>query len=185
MTPTAPTTSTPHPDTARADATVAGEPVNAANGVLDIAGMTCAACVNRVEKVLTKVEGVHAATVNLAAETATVHYDPTVVDLAALCGAVTKAGYAGTPRAAPRTVADPSSRQTPVESRDAADDERGARKDAELRSLQRRWQVALTTGLSLMAVMYVPIYLDTMDWLMPLILVVATGVQFWAGAAPS
>ena len=34
-----------------------------------------------------------------------------------------------------------------------------------------------------MAVMYVPIYLDAMDWLMPLILVVATGVQFWAGAS--
>ena len=33
-----------------------------------------------------------------------------------------------------------------------------------------------------MAVMYVPIYPDTMDWLMPLIFVIATAVQFWAGA---
>ena len=30
--------------------------------------------------------------------------------------------------------------------------------------------------------MYVPLYLDTMDWLMPAILVIATVVQFWAGA---
>ena len=32
-----------------------------------------------------------------------------------------------------------------------------------------------------MVLMYVPLYLDTMDWLMPAILVVATVVQFWAG----
>jgi Cu+-exporting ATPase len=29
--------------------------------------------------------------------------------------------------------------------------------------------------------MYVPLYIDTMDWLMPAIFVVATVVQFWAG----
>ena len=33
-----------------------------------------------------------------------------------------------------------------------------------------------------MGVMYLPLHLDTMDWLMPLILVVATAVQLWAGA---
>ena len=33
-----------------------------------------------------------------------------------------------------------------------------------------------------MAVMYVPIHLDTMDWLMPAIFVVASIVQIWAGA---
>jgi P-type Cu+ transporter len=167
--------------------------------VLDIGGMTCAACVNRVTKALSKVGGVHEATVNLAAETAAVSYDPTQVELADLTGAVTKAGYTGTPRpaaVAPRTrVAtdrhDEStdgpttgSTQAPTAPTgpDAADDDRDARKDAELRGLKRRWQVALTTGLGLMGVMYVPIYLDTMDWLMPLILVVATFVQFWAGA---
>ena len=32
-----------------------------------------------------------------------------------------------------------------------------------------------------MALMYVPLYIDTMDWLMPSIFVVATVVQFWAG----
>ena len=29
--------------------------------------------------------------------------------------------------------------------------------------------------------MYVPLYIDTMDWLMPVIFVVATVVQCWAG----
>ena len=32
-----------------------------------------------------------------------------------------------------------------------------------------------------MALMYLPLNLDTMDWLMPAIFVVATVVQFWAG----
>ena len=47
--------------------------------------------------------------------------------------------------------------------------------------MKRKWQVALTTGLGLMGLMYVPLYIDTMDWLMPAIFVVATVVQFWAG----
>jgi Cu+-exporting ATPase len=186
MTQTAPATST-HPDASQVEVKLAPEVTadqdtgSVVDCVLDIAGMTCAACVNRVEKALNKVDGVHVATVNLAAETAAVHYDPTRVDLSALTGAVTKAGYTGTPRPPQVTAAD--SGRDPVESRDVAEAEREVVKDAERRSLKRRWQVALTTGLSLMAVMYVPIYLDTMDWLMPLILVVATGVQFWAGAS--
>ena len=47
--------------------------------------------------------------------------------------------------------------------------------------MKRKWQVALATGLGLMALMYVPLYIDTMEWLMPSIFVVATVVQFWAG----
>ncbi len=47
--------------------------------------------------------------------------------------------------------------------------------------MKRKWQVALATGLGLMALMYMPMYIDTMDWLMPAIFVVATVVQFWAG----
>jgi Cu+-exporting ATPase len=30
--------------------------------------------------------------------------------------------------------------------------------------------------------MYLPLHLDTMDWLMPLLMVIATAVQVWAGA---
>src|SRR5215218_2280793 len=62
--------------------------------VLPIEGMTCASCVRRVEKALTKVPGVGAANVNLATEKATVSYDPALVDLGQLRGAVEKAGYA-------------------------------------------------------------------------------------------
>lgn len=41
---------------------------------LAVRGMTCAACVNRVERALRKVPGVQDATVNYATETATVHW---------------------------------------------------------------------------------------------------------------
>ena len=47
--------------------------------------------------------------------------------------------------------------------------------------MKRKWQTALATGLGLMGLMYVPLYIDTMDWLMPVIFVVATAVQWWAG----
>jgi len=58
-----------------------------------ITGMTCASCVRRVEKALTKVTGVSEATVNLATERTTVSYDPTRVTLDDLSSAVVKAGY--------------------------------------------------------------------------------------------
>ena len=43
---------------------------------LPIEGMTCASCVNRIERFLRKTPGVETASVNLATETATVHYRP-------------------------------------------------------------------------------------------------------------
>ncbi len=179
-----PTTHAPAGPAATVDA---GATAQQESCVLDIGGMTCAACVNRVEKSLKKVAGVTGATVNLAAETASVTFDPAHADLADLAAAVGKAGYTGTPRptapTGPATAAAGSSSGSatadPDAEREAA---REAAKDAELRGLKRRWQVALTTGLGLMALMYVPIYPDTMDWLMPLIFVVASVVQFWAGA---
>jgi len=43
---------------------------------LQIAGMTCAACANRIEKGLAKLDGVSSANVNFAMEQASVTYDP-------------------------------------------------------------------------------------------------------------
>jgi P-type Cu+ transporter len=78
--------------------------------VLDISGMTCAACVNRVEQALSRVDGVHGATVNLATETATVSFDPGKVRLDDLGAAVARAGYIGTPR---RPAAEPRDGEQP------------------------------------------------------------------------
>jgi heavy metal translocating P-type ATPase len=61
---------------------------------LDIEGMTCASCVNRVEKALLKVPWVETASVNLATERATVAGG----DLEALLKAVEKVGYKGSVR---------------------------------------------------------------------------------------
>src|SRR3954463_7429610 len=55
--------------------------------------MTCAACATRIERALNKVDGVEA-TVNFATETASVTYDPEVVEPARLVSAVEGARYA-------------------------------------------------------------------------------------------
>jgi P-type Cu+ transporter len=61
---------------------------------LSIRGMTCAACVGRVERALGKVPGVALARVNYATEMATVEAaDQTPLDAALLVAAVVKAGY--------------------------------------------------------------------------------------------
>ncbi|MBQ0824201.1 copper-translocating P-type ATPase [Microvirga sp. HBU67558] len=63
---------------------------------LKIDGMTCASCVNRVEKALKRVPGVADASVNLATERASIRYlgDPDIVGR--LIGAVEQAGYEAT-----------------------------------------------------------------------------------------
>ena len=58
-----------------------------------IQGMTCAACVARVERTLEKLPGVHDATVNLATEKATVAFEPGQVSVDDLQAAVRAAGY--------------------------------------------------------------------------------------------
>ena len=59
---------------------------------LSVDGISCAACVSRVEKALLKVPGVHAASVNLASEQAFVEADASVT-AAQLLAAVQAAGY--------------------------------------------------------------------------------------------
>jgi len=76
-----------------------------------VKGMHCAACVNKVERALRGVPGVHAAVVNLATERATVELATGGPELAALRRAVAAAGYtvpadiAATPEAADREQA--------------------------------------------------------------------------------
>ncbi|HEU0026701.1 MAG TPA: heavy metal translocating P-type ATPase [Ktedonobacterales bacterium] len=60
---------------------------------LSITGMTCASCVRRVERALSRTPGVTEANVNLATERATVTYKPDETGLENLIAAVEKAGY--------------------------------------------------------------------------------------------
>jgi len=69
------------------------ETAAAAGARFPVEGMTCASCVNRIERYLRKVDGVAEANVNLATETASVRFDPARVDLDVLRTAVEAAGY--------------------------------------------------------------------------------------------
>jgi len=60
---------------------------------LQITGMTCAACANRIEKGLNKLDGVQEANVNFAMEKASVMYDPGKVDTAQMEATIKKLGY--------------------------------------------------------------------------------------------
>jgi P-type Cu+ transporter len=60
---------------------------------LGIRGMTCSACAARVERALSKVQGVGAARVNLAAETARVEYDAQIAKPQDIAASIAQAGY--------------------------------------------------------------------------------------------
>ncbi|OAS13478.1 heavy metal translocating P-type ATPase [Paenibacillus oryzisoli] len=60
---------------------------------LQITGMTCAACANRIEKGLNRLDGVTEANVNFAMERATVTYDPSRIDAAKMEQSIQKLGY--------------------------------------------------------------------------------------------
>ena len=74
--------------------TIAASTRDTATVTLPISGMSCASCISSVEDALSSVDGVAAATVNLAAETAAVRFDRAQTDAAALASAVEAAGYA-------------------------------------------------------------------------------------------
>ncbi|MBV6734515.1 heavy metal translocating P-type ATPase [Priestia megaterium] len=60
---------------------------------LQITGMTCAACSNRIEKGLKKIEGVKEANVNLALERSTIVFDPSKTSPQAFEEKIEKLGY--------------------------------------------------------------------------------------------
>src|SRR3972149_1864587 len=60
---------------------------------IPVAGMSCAACVNKVEKVLKRLPGVEDARANLAAASAGLRYDPEQVSFGDVEKAVTGIGY--------------------------------------------------------------------------------------------
>ena len=98
---------------------------------LHVLGMNCASCVNRVERFLNDTDGVIAASVNLAAETATATLIPGVIDRAGLVERVAASGY---------EVAEEA------ESTTATVGLLEANKAAELRSLKLHFSLALAAA---------------------------------------
>ena len=147
---------------------------DAAEIQLPIEGMTCASCVNRIERFLRKTEGVEAATVNLATEMATIRYLPDVAGRADLVGAVEAAGYDVRAVAAPNAATGPVSLLEEL-SADDVDRER------EERSLMRQAVTSIAVAVAIMIAMFVPqtsVPMATINWLA---LVPATVIQAWAG----
>ena len=63
------------------------------NSKFKISGMTCSACANRIEKVVSKMDGVKEANVNFATETLTVNYDDKAITKADIEQKVEKIGF--------------------------------------------------------------------------------------------
>jgi Cu+-exporting ATPase len=136
---------------------------------LPIEGMTCASCVRRIEKALSKVEGVQDANVNLATEKAHVVFDPSLASLERLTAAVEKAGY--------RVAERPEAAATqPTFTESAPEDALDRERQDELNDLKRKWSVSLVVGLLMMALTYVPLNLS-MDVIAPILLIAATIVH--------
>jgi Cu+-exporting ATPase len=131
---------------------------------LTIAGMTCAACSTRLEKVLNRLPGVEAR-VNLAAEKARLRFTPGIASLDLVLASVAKAGFS----AAPITEASLA--------------EAKARKAAEYHDELRVFLIAALFTLPLLAQM-IPMLAGAhhVEWMPPwLQWLLATPVQFWAG----
>ncbi|NOU71065.1 heavy metal translocating P-type ATPase [Paenibacillus sp. LMG 31458] len=69
------------------------KPLEQQQASLQITGMTCAACANRIEKGLKKLEGVADANVNFALEKASVTYNPTQISVSAMEEKILDLGY--------------------------------------------------------------------------------------------
>ncbi len=106
------------------DTTNGNQPSKPATIILPIEGMTCASCVGRVERALSRVEGVHHVSVNLATERATVEGN---VEASVLIDAVQNAGYEA---------------RLPDSAGSAEAEERQEKKNAELDGLKRNLLLA-------------------------------------------
>ncbi|WP_435521082.1 heavy metal translocating P-type ATPase [Alkalihalophilus pseudofirmus] len=72
----------------------------------DISGMTCAACANRIEKRMNKLEGVSSANVNFALETLSVEYDNRAINPNEMVETIKKLGFTLIPKQDARETVD-------------------------------------------------------------------------------
>ncbi|MBZ9711739.1 heavy metal translocating P-type ATPase [Deinococcus multiflagellatus] len=126
------------------------EPVTA-QAEFGVQGMTCANCVGRVERALKKVDGVLAASVNLATERATVTYLPQSVAPGELKAAIRGAGY---------EVLDAQAGQ-------AREDQERAAREREVAELRRQVTFSAVFAVPLLLLAMGPMLIPALnDWLM-------------------
>lgn len=168
---------------ARPDTGIVGGPIEL---VLPVEGMTCASCVNRIERFLRKTDGVVEASVNLVTERATVQVDPSRAGRDDLVRAIEAAGY-DVPRiaepaatvAATDTTADGA---TPAATRTDAEAEREVARQQEQRRIGIAALVSLIVSAGIMGLMTFGDRLGLgMEDVNRLVIWPATFIQFWAG----
>jgi Cu+-exporting ATPase len=139
---------------------------------LPIEGMTCASCVNRIERFLNKTDGVIEASVNLATEHATVRFDPSEAGRAELVGAIEAAGYDVRVVA---SAAGPGQATSEVDDGSAA----RAREQREL-GIKAIVSVAVAAGIFVLVMAAERLGLAPQD-VNRLAMLPATFIMFWAG----
>ncbi|MGQ9509915.1 MAG: heavy metal translocating P-type ATPase [Thermodesulfobacteriota bacterium] len=137
--------------------------------VLPIHGMSCASCVNRVEKALLSLNGVLQVNVNLATESALINYLPEVISIEDFKRAVKEAGY----------------QVLEIKEEDLIEKERFFR-EAELSKLKEKFTIGLFLLVPILILMYGASFLEKSFGLQREInffiqFLLATPVQFWAG----
>lgn len=85
----------------------------------DVTGMTCSACSSRVEKCVSKLDGMQDVSVNLLTNSMQVEFDQTKLSTQQIISAVTQAGYGASVKGEhtgnAAAAATPAQRQNPVE----------------------------------------------------------------------
>ena len=137
--------------------------------------MSCASCVNRIERYLRKTPGVAEANVNLATEVATVRYLPEVAGLDEIARAIEAAGYEI--RHLPEPKAGAGGRANLLDEADAE----AAVRAREQRTLGLTAAASLAVAALAMLIMYLPNAPWTMEQAAWLLIGPATAVQFLAG----
>ena len=145
--------------------TILVDPAATLRADLAITGMTCAACVSRVEKAARRVSGVGEATVNLLVNQGAFTYDPAQTSPQAIAAAIEKIGY----DAAPLIADKPQQTNYPAEGRSLA---------------RRFWVAAILTLPVLLGAMGLELGLSiprglASPWTQ---LLLTTPVLFWAGS---
>ncbi|MFP5342832.1 MAG: heavy metal translocating P-type ATPase [Candidatus Limnocylindria bacterium] len=120
------------------------DPLTTSELTLPVVGMTCASCVNRIERFLGRADGVTEANVNLATERATVRFDRARIDRAGIVAAIEAAGY---------EVAAEAASDTDAAAGEAAE---AAAHAAERRELLTGAIISTSVGLAMMAIMFWP-----------------------------
>lgn len=137
--------------------------------VLDIQGMTCASCVSRVEKALSKTPGVQSANVNFATHQAMVKHGHEV-DAAQLMKAVDGAGYTAKP-----VEDNVHSHHTPSEHAEHM------RMESESELVKVRSNLGLSAILTLPLVAISMAWHQRPEWANWMLFALATPVTFWCG----